>query len=150
MKTISVWITLGLVLGALLLGAGGAWFVRGWHDDSKQLSVAKQDVQDIQAASKQLVADQVKARDSLQADNDKTAASMNDLNTSLGKQANAIRKLQNTFAGISIGSCTFNADGDELLQQSYEAAFPTTVPGTSGAGKATPGNGPGTSPRPAR
>lgn len=144
MKTISVWITLGLVLAALIVGAGGSWFIRGWRDDSKQLSTAQQDVKDIKAASAQLVADQKAARDKLQASNDATAASMSDLNTSLGKQANAIRKLQTTFAGISIGSCTFNADGDELLQQSYEAAFPGAVPSPAKAGAAAPGNGPST------
>lgn len=134
MKPFSLWITLGLVLAALALGAGSSWVVRGWRDDAAQLATAQKDVKDIKAASDELVAAQIKARDKLQLDNNATAANVAQLSTDLGKQANALRKLQTTFAGISIGSCTFNADGDQLLKQSYQAAFP--VPGPAKAGPA--------------
>lgn len=130
MKTISVWITLGLVVLALALGVGGGWVVKGWKDgadltvEAKADTKAAKDEADKAKQTYDYMLSQVTANAAkVRAQNDQNTVAMTTLTTALGAQTNAIAKLKNQYASLVVGSCTYNADGDELLQQSYEAAM---------------------------
>jgi hypothetical protein len=137
MTTIKIWVIVAAMAVCLLLGLGGGWFVKGWKDGAAQTVTAQADAKQAQADAtaatntyKGMLADMVASAKDLQAKNAANTDAMLTLNTTLGKQANAINSLKTLYASLSVGNCSFNADGDELLNESYKAAFPvpTTAP----------------------
>lgn len=126
------------ILTAILVIAisfAAGWRVEYWHYTAQRES-------EVTAAIKQ----QDKNVTTLIDTHNKEVAHINDLNTQttaeqvktqllIQAQNDEIKKVEQRLNTLKVGACSFNSNGDSLLDDAYRAAFPTGYPAAKPKGR---------------
>lgn len=124
--TLNPYTILGGLLALLimmLVSLSGGWYIRGWHDDSKQLKKTNSDIAAMHAQFADVVTASNQLTDTISASNKATDGLITGMMQTLGSQNRALSQIQLDIKSIPVGTCSFTPDADGLYQRAYQAAF---------------------------